>query len=111
MGTQAEILADLHDISGDFRCRPVAVPNHRPVPHVALWTGIPPGEIALRAARAAHAGVYIDPASERVLRNFTLDPRDPKQLTAAVPPGFERVAANRSWLLYERCQANANATG
>ena len=38
-------------------------------------------------------------------------PEPPRKLTAAVPPGFERVAANRSWVLYERCQANANATG
>ena len=62
-----------------FRCRPVAVPNHRPVPHVALWTGIPPERDRLGAARAARPrGVYIDPASERVRRNFTLDPHDPK---------------------------------
>ncbi len=44
-------------------------------------------------------------------RNFTLDPRDPQRLTASVPPGFERVAANRSWVLYARCQAKASATG
>ena len=29
-----------------------------------------------------------------MLRNFTLDPRDPKRLTADVPAGFEEVAAN-----------------
>jgi hypothetical protein len=111
MGTQSEILADLHDISGDFGCRPVTVPNHRPVPHVALWTGIPPGQIVSAQLEQPTTGVYVDPASERVLRNFTLDPRDPRRLTARVPPGFERVAANRSWVLYARCQANANATG
>ncbi len=111
MGTQSEILADLHDITGDFDCSPVTVPNHRPVPHVALWTGIPPGEIRSAQLQVPASGVYVDPASERVLRNFTLDPRDPRTLTAAVPPGFERVAANRSWVLYERCQANTNATG
>ena len=38
-----------------------------------------------------------------MLRNFTLDKRDPKRLTAAVPPGFTKAAANRSWVLYERC--------
>ncbi len=111
MGTQSEILADLHDITGDFGCSPVTVPNHRPVPHVALWTGIPPGEIHSAQLQVPTSGVYVDPASERVLRNFTLDPRDPRKLTAAVPPGFKRVAANRSWVLYERCQANTNATG
>jgi hypothetical protein len=103
MGTQAEILSDLHAITRDLPCRPVAVPNHRPVPHVALWTGIPPGEILSAQLERPTKGVYIDPASERVRRNFTLDPHDPKTLTAAVPPGFKRAAANRSWVLYARC--------
>ncbi|HEX6025969.1 MAG TPA: hypothetical protein VFZ00_28515 [Solirubrobacter sp.] len=111
MGIQSEILADLHDISGELPCRPVAVPNHRPVPHIALWTDIPPGAIVSAQLEQPSTGSYIDPASERVERNFTLDPRDPKRLTAAVPPGFERVAANASWVLYARCQENANATG
>jgi hypothetical protein len=111
MGTQSEILGDLHDITDDFGCEPVTVPNHRPVPHVALWTGIPPERIVSAQLQQPTSGVYVDPASERVLRNFTLDPRDPRKLTAKVPPGFERVAANRSWVLYARCQANANATG
>ena len=103
MGTQADILADLHAITDDVACRPVAVPNHRPVPHVALWTGIPPGEIVSAQLEQPTRGAYIDPANERVLRNFTLDPRDPKRLTASVPPGFEEVAANESWRLYARC--------
>ena len=45
----------------------------------------------------------LSPANERVLRNFTLDPRDPKRLTASVPAGFSRVASNRSWVVYARC--------
>ena len=49
------------------------------------------------------SGSYIDPASERVERNFTLDPRDPKRLTANVPPGFTETASNASWKLYTRC--------
>ena len=103
MGTQSEILADLHAITHDVSCRPVAVPNHRPVPHVALWTGIAPEQIVSAQLERPGRGAYIDPASERVLRNFTLDPRDPKRLTATVPPGFEKTAENRSWRLYERC--------
>ena len=103
MGTQEEILSDLHDLTDDFTCEPVAVPNHRPVPHIALWTGIPPGQIVSAQLEQPTRGLYVDPASERVLRNFTLDPRDPKRLTADVPPGFERVAANASWVLYARC--------
>ena len=103
MHTQAEILADLHAISDEIPCRPIAVPNHRPIPHVALWTGIRPRDIASAQLSPPTSGSYLDPASERVLRNFTLDPRDPKRLTATVPPGFRRVTANRSWVLYARC--------
>jgi hypothetical protein len=113
MRVQQQILGDLHAITKvpAFGCRPVAVPNHRPVPHVALWTGIPPRDvISAQVTRPTH-GLYIDPANQRVEHNFTLDPHDPHPLTAAVPQGFRRVAANRSWILYARCQANANATG
>ena len=86
MGIQSEILADLHSMSEHILCEPVGVPNHRPVPHIALWADIPPGEIVSAQLEQITAGVYLEPASERVLRNFTLDPRDPKRLTAAVPP-------------------------
>ena len=102
MHTQAEILADLRAL--DFPCRPVAVPNHRPVPHIALWTGIPPGEIVSAQLEQPHDGSYVDPATPRVERNFTLDPNDPKRLTASVPPGFELRDENASWRLYARCK-------
>jgi hypothetical protein len=111
MGIQSEILADLHAIADEIRCEPVAVPNHRPVPHIALWADIPPGEIVSAQLERPATGVYLDPASERVERNFTLDPRDPKRLTAAVPAGFEREVANESWVLYANCQAYDTATG
>ncbi|WP_156027943.1 hypothetical protein [Candidatus Solirubrobacter pratensis] len=107
MALQQDILADLHDLTQTpaFKqgCRPVAVPNHRPVPHVALWTGIPPAAIVSAQLERPARGLYIDPANRRVERNFTLDPRDPRRLTAVVPPGLERVAANRSWVLFARC--------
>jgi hypothetical protein len=104
---QQQILADLKDMteSAAFTqgCRPVAVPNHRPIPHVALWSGIRPKQIVSAQLEQPTTGLYIDPANARVERNFTLDPNDPKKLTAKVPPGFTRVAANRSWVLYARC--------
>lgn len=103
MATQEQILSDLHELTDAFTCRPVAVPNHRPVPHIALWTGIPPGEIVSAQLERPTTGLFVDPASERVERNFTLDPNDPQRLTAEVPPGFEEVAANASWRLYAAC--------
>ena len=112
MGIQSEILSDLHSISEHIRCEPVGVPNHRPVPHVALWADIAPGEIVSAQLEKIEAGVYLQPASERVLRNFTLDPNDPKRLTAAVPPGgFELELRNESWLLYSTCHIYDTATG
>ena len=104
MHTQQAILADLHRISDEITCEPVAVPNHRPVPHVALWTGIPPAQILSAQLEQPTSGSYIDPANRRVERNFTLDPSDPKRLTARVPPGFTATARNASWVLYTRCE-------
>lgn len=105
MRLQAHILDDLHAItrSPQFSCRPVAVPNHRPVPHIALWASIPPRRIVDAQLRRPVAGLYVQPATARVERNFTLDPHDPKTLTARVPAGYERVATNASWILYARC--------
>ena len=103
MHTQQDILSDLHSISDELTCEPVAVPNHRPVPHIALWTGIAPADIVSAQLEQPTSGSYIDPANERVERNFTLDPRDPKRLTAGVPPGFSQTAENPSWVLYAAC--------
>jgi hypothetical protein len=104
---QTEIRDDLHDLASEppleNGCQPLAVPNHRPVPLLALWLDRPPERILSAQLVQIRSGQYLDPATERVLRNFTLDKRDPKRLTAKVPPGFTRVAANRSWVLYERC--------
>ena len=107
MQIQGQILSDLHAITRapafTQGCRPVAVPNHRPVPHIALWAGIDPGDVVSAQQTKPTHGLYVDPASARVEKNFTLDPNDPHPLTAAVPAGYRRVAANRSWILFERC--------
>jgi hypothetical protein len=104
---QRGIVSDLHALadSGTIRrsCGPVAVPNHRPVPLLALWLGRPAAEIVSAQLSRPARGFYVDPASARVERNFTLDPNDPARLTAEVPPGFARVGGNASWTLYARC--------
>jgi hypothetical protein len=112
---QEQIRDDLKEIADggavEPGCEPVAVPNHRPVPLLALWLERRPSEI-LAAVREEDGelvraepgnGYYFDPASSDVEENFTLDPNDPGELTAPVPPGFERVEANESWVLYQRC--------
>lgn len=92
-------------------CRRVTVPNHRPVPLLALWLDRRPSEIvaAVReregelARVEPRSGYFVDPASAVVEKNFTLDPNDPGELTAPVPPAFRPVVANASWVLYARC--------
>lgn len=104
-------LADSGDFSGS--CDAVTVPNHRPVPLLAMWLDRRPSEIVasvridpdgnLVRVPPPTSGFFIDPASAFVEENFTLDPNDPGELTAAVPRGFKPVARNDSWVLYGRC--------
>ncbi|MDX6632902.1 MAG: hypothetical protein QOG09_745 [Solirubrobacterales bacterium] len=107
MAAQQRILDDLHDLadSGQFSpaCAPVTVPNHRPVPFLALWLDRRPSEIVSAQLRRPIRGYFVAPASPQIAAQFTLDPHDPKRLSAAVPPGFKRLDANRSWVLYQRC--------
>jgi hypothetical protein len=98
-------LADSDSIDED--CEPVAVPNHRPVPLLALWLDRRPSEILSAQLERPRSGYYFDPATPEVERDFTLDPNDPRRLTAEVPRGFDPVAANRSWRLYARCGEGA----
>ena len=115
IATQEEIRDDLKRLAdGDAietGCEPVTVPNHRPVPLLALWLDRRPSEIVTAVREEdgelfrvePESGYFFDPASAEVEENFTLDPNDPGELTAPVPAGFERVAANESWVLYARC--------
>jgi hypothetical protein len=130
---QAERLADLRDSiafqervrddlkaltdTGEFRagCEPISVPNHRPVPLLALWLDRRPSEIVTavreeddRLVRVhPRTGYYLDPATRRVEREYVLDPNDPGELTAPVPRRFHPVARTESWKLYARCRPAA----
>jgi hypothetical protein len=107
---QREIRDDLRALArapafaaADRACSPVTVPNHRPVPHLALWLDRRPREIVSARLGLPRSGLYLDPAGARVERNYVLDPNDPVRTVPRVPPGFRRVAGNRSWVLYSRC--------
>ena len=112
---QEEIRDDLKAIAAsgvtDSGCEPVTVPNHRPVPLLALWLERRPSEIVTAVRESGGelvrvepaSGYFFDPASAAVEANFTLDPNDPGELTAAVPKGFAEVERNASWVLYARC--------
>jgi hypothetical protein len=107
IGIQRTIKDDLRAMAGNpvfaSGCRPVGVPNHRPVPDLALWLDRAPADILSAQLVRLREGLYVSPATAKVERAFTLDRNDPRRLTAAVPPGFSEVARNRSWILYARC--------
>ena len=111
IAAQERIRGDLHELvragafeSGDgLDCGPITVPNHRPVPLLALWLERRPSEIESAQLVRPEAGYYLDPASAEIERLYTLDKNDPGELTAEVPRGFERAAENRSWRVFRRC--------
>jgi hypothetical protein len=98
---QAAIQADLARVAragglgARGGCRPVAVPNRRPVPLLALWLGAPPRAIVPAQDRSASRGAYLVPASPQVARDYILDPRDLDRTVPPPPPGFAPRPATR----------------
>ncbi len=85
-----------------LECGPVGVPNHAPIPLLALYLKTSPAEIISAQIRPIPDGTYLDPASTEVEEHYVLDPHDP-HLPVSVPPGFARATANRSWVIFKRC--------
>jgi hypothetical protein len=105
---QREIEDDLDELAASRAfeplCLPISVPNHRAVPRLAWDLEVRPTEIVSSSQqRQPRRGYFLDPSGPFVVHNFVLDPNDPARLETPVPPGFRRVAANESWLLYRRC--------
>ena len=107
------VQADLHALTEEGAvaraievCTPAYVPNHRPVPELALWTDTRPKDIRALPIDPSPDGVYIGPATPESERLSVLDPRDPKPLDAVPAPGtgpanWEReIARNRSWVAF-----------
>jgi hypothetical protein len=72
------------------------------VPLLALYLKTSPGKVVSPERGSIATGVYVDPASGEVERDYVLDKRDP-HAPASVPPGFTAVKTNRSWLVFKRC--------
>jgi hypothetical protein len=84
-------------------CEPVAVPNHRPVPLMALWLDAEPKAIVSAQETAVRRGSYIAPATAQARDLFILDKRDPVKVVPRVPTAFRFVGADRSWKVYASC--------
>ena len=104
---QDELLAMVHNKAIALKCGPVGVPNHAPIPLLALYLKARPGLIVSAEATRTEAkqqeyGSYADPASVEVEKDYILDPKDP-HLPVSIPPGFLETKANSSWLVFAHC--------
>jgi hypothetical protein len=84
------------------RCEPIGVPNHAPIPLLALWLRGDPSEIVSAQQRAIARGTYLAPANAGVQEKYILDKAE-RAHPVSVPPGFAASGGNRSWRIYERC--------
>jgi hypothetical protein len=100
---EGALLALVDDHAIDLRCGPVGVPNHAPVPLLALYLETSPRNIVSPEAGHISSGTYVDPASREVETTYVLDSHDPVE-PVSVPPGFTESATNRSWLIFHKCE-------
>ena len=77
-------------------CRPVSVPNHRPIPYVSAALDVPPDQIVQANRRPPARGAFVAPANRHVSDGFLLYER------AAVPPDFQPQQRGGAWVVYER---------
>jgi hypothetical protein len=100
---QDDLLALVEKHSISLRCGPIGVPNHAPVPLLALYLKTSPKNVISAQASAISTGQYLDPASKEVEDDYVLDPHDPHR-AVNVPPGFVEAHANSSWLIFQHCE-------
>jgi hypothetical protein len=99
---EGDLLALVHSHAIGLECGPVGVPNHAPIPLLALYLETSPKNVISAQVNQIAYGTYVDPASVEVEHDYVLDPHDP-HLAVSVPPGFTESATNRSWLIFRRC--------
>ncbi len=107
---QDAIQASLADLIREPRaaigpsCTPITVPNHRPVPLLALWLDLEPKRIVSAQERRPARGTWITPADAAVARDYVLDPRDRDRRIVPPPPGFAPAGADDAWRVATRCR-------
>jgi hypothetical protein len=100
---QDDLVALVNNKTVTLGCEPIGVPNHAPIPLLALYLKTRPSQIVSAEAKPIQRGSYVDPASLEVEHEYILDPKDPHQ-PATIPPGFTEAGTNRSWLIFEHCE-------
>jgi hypothetical protein len=101
---EGELLALVDSHAINLRCGPIGVPNHAPVPLLALYLETSPRNIVSPEVGHIATGIYVDPASKEVEEDYVLDKRDPVEKHVSVPPGFTESASNHSWLIFQGCR-------
>ncbi|MCP9489118.1 MAG: hypothetical protein MSC31_04505 [Solirubrobacteraceae bacterium MAG38_C4-C5] len=87
-------------------CGPITVPNRRPVPHLALWTGAPAGSfVVAQDEPVPPEGLYLRPSSPEVARDFILDRRDLDRSVPPPAPGLRRAGESTFWTVWGTCPA------
>ena len=89
---EGDLLALVRNHSINLRCGPVGVPNHAPVPLLALYLEDEPGQHPQPRGGHIEWGTMSIPRASRVERDYVLDPHDPHR-AQSVPPGFSEVRA------------------
>ncbi len=102
LATQEAIQGRLGDVvRGGRPAAPVAVPNRRPIPLLALWLELDPGGLVdAQEDGLPPSGSYLVPATAKVARDYILDRRDRDRRIAPPPPGWSLRARNAGWRLY-----------
>ncbi|MGA9284800.1 MAG: hypothetical protein WBV85_05095 [Solirubrobacteraceae bacterium] len=99
---QSDLLALVKNGAISLECGPVGVPNHAPIPLLALYLKGRPGLVVSAEAKQIETGTYVDPASMEIERDYILDLKDP-HAAVSIPPGFTATHSNRSWLIFQKC--------
>jgi hypothetical protein len=99
---EGDLVALVQNHTIGLSCGPIGVPNHAPVPLLSLYLKTSPANILSPDSGHISTGVYADPSSSEIEKDYVLDRRDPVE-HASIPPGFTESASNRSWLIFKRC--------
>lgn len=101
LARQEAIQGRLGDLVDDEQPQePVAVPNRRPIPLLALWLELDPRAIADAQDGVPANGSYLVPATGQVARDYILDRRDRDRRIPPPPAGWMLAEQNDAWRWY-----------